>query len=75
MEIPFKISHDLAGLSQPFSLLIIQNLLILIEKNERHSIHSFACSWIDLTHRMTSPVETQSEARVRGQKLNKDWDW
>lgn len=75
MEIPFKISHDLAGLSQPFSLLIIQNLLILIEKNERHSIHSFACSWIDLTHRMTSPVETQSEARVGGQKLNKDWDW
>lgn len=32
MEIPFKITHDLAGLSQPFSLLIIQNLLILIKK-------------------------------------------
>lgn len=56
MEIPFQISHDLAGLSQPFSLLIIQNLLILIKKNERHFIHSFAHSWIGLTRRMTFPV-------------------
>lgn len=38
---PFKILRDLAGLSQPFSLLIIQSLLILIEEYERHSIQLF----------------------------------
>lgn len=62
MEIPFKISHDLAGLSQPFSLLIIQNLLILIEK-KWETLHSFICS---LRNWFNSPYDFSRRDSIRG---------
>lgn len=73
MEIPFKILRDLAGLPQPLSLLIIQYLLIFIEKCE--ALCSFICSLMNWFKKITTwCLESRLNATyLKHESDEKDW--